>query len=426
MYFTPELSHDHIPSLIRKFKTLVGWKNLNKRLLYLDQERKKPLLKTLIEKRYKLEITLHEIIKYQEATRRIPWEPTRNQISVYSFIAMVAQVYERLSPFAKNKLQSRLKGDLKTKAGFGPTAFEMIIAANLLQNNFEIEFKDLENTSDGGIYDIFARKNKKELEVECKYITGDKGRKIHQEEIHKLAEKLETEINLHRKNDNRNLYVSIKIKDRLEKNEEYIRTLKENIIKILKDPTKQIDSKEYIIEATIFSDRISPFKKHVEEDKVRQFVAKQFNVQQPHAFVCYSPNHNAIVVNISSEKEDQVLNRIYESILKDCKNQFSKKEPAILCCQLADVTEEQLKALQKAQKDEDIGLQIIANLILQKRPFLLGIGFMTEGEGYKKTYPNLVGVPKLYSNSGSVFFFKNHDHPLAKDRDYDVYNFLKE
>jgi hypothetical protein len=419
MYFSPELETDEIPNILLRFKSIIGWENLNKKFISLHNQ-KSDTYGHYLKKRFNLELTLEEIFRYKKNTNRVLWTPNTDQITTYSFMAMVVKVYERLSYHGQNKLSGQLKGDLKNETGLAPTAFEMMMIANLLQNGFHLEFSDLEEKNNTPIYDFLAFKGNKKLEIECKYITGDKGRKIHQRNLHTLVENLKSEIDKLRKISVSNLFISITIKDRLQVSDSYVKLLKNDIIQIFESPNIKINREEHSIKCYIFSNEASPFQKYITEEETRKFIEENYNIQNPHAFVCYNPNHSATVINIKSEQEDSVLDVIFKSALKDSKKQFSQKLPAILCCKLADVSEGELKELQDAQQNENIGIQIMSNMLLDRRPHLLGVGFMTDGFAYKKSEKH-IGQPNIFSTQGSVFFFKNQEHPCSVDTDYDIH-----
>jgi hypothetical protein len=53
-----------------------------------------------------------------------------------------------------------------------------------MSRGFDVDFHDLE---DGGGYDFLAESGGSKLEVECKYISADTGRKIHRRKLYELG-----------------------------------------------------------------------------------------------------------------------------------------------------------------------------------------------------------------------------------------------
>jgi len=420
--FIPELDTREIPSVTRKFKTIIGWKYLEKRFKFIESNIKSGTLHNFIIKKYKIEIALKEIYEYQKNTSRFLWPPNRNQLSAYSFMAMIVKTHASLSPLAQRRLIGRLIGGLKEDNGLSPIAFEMVIASNLLQNGFSVQFSDFENKTENSTYDFLAQKKEKKLEVECKFISGDKGKKIHQKEFYLLFEKLKDDLQSLRKNSLDNIFISITVKNRLEKSEKYIKELRADLKKLIKNPSVDIRQDKHKIEAELFS----LDKKLIDiiyiEKNLRIFIQQSFQISEPNAFILISEAGTITIVNIQSKENDNVLDRIFDSSLKDTKTQFTELNPAILCCQLSDVNEEELRLLAAAQEQENTGIQIMSNMLLDRRPHLLGVGFMTEGEQLQKT-SRIIGAPKIFSNQGAVYYFKNNNNKYAKDKDLDVFRF---
>jgi Holliday junction resolvase len=69
----------------------------------------------------------------------------------------------------------------------GPFAYEISIATHLMQKGWDVDFIDY---SGAGRFDLLARQNGVEVEVECKTTSGDTGRKIHRQEANRLADLL--------------------------------------------------------------------------------------------------------------------------------------------------------------------------------------------------------------------------------------------
>jgi len=103
---------------------------------------------------------------------------------LYCFVANIARVHEKLGDGGKSRLLGAVRSGLEKEAGLGPLDFEMKIAAHLMSRGFDVDFHDLEN---GGGYDFLASSDGRETEVECKYISGDTGRKIHSRKLFDLG-----------------------------------------------------------------------------------------------------------------------------------------------------------------------------------------------------------------------------------------------
>jgi hypothetical protein len=103
---------------------------------------------------------------------------------LYSFLVSAQRIRAELPQAAISRFEGALRGALKDSSGLRPFAYEVGIAAHLMQKNWDVEFADLCGTAR---FDILARQDNIEIEVECKTTSGDTGRKIHRQEVYRLA-----------------------------------------------------------------------------------------------------------------------------------------------------------------------------------------------------------------------------------------------
>jgi hypothetical protein len=108
----------------------------------------------------------------------------QNRFSALGYRSNIARVHEKLGERGKSRLSGQIRSGLEKEFGLGPLDFEMKIAAHLMSRGFDVDFHDLEN---GGGYDFLAASDGSKIEVECKHISGDTGRKIHRRKLYDLG-----------------------------------------------------------------------------------------------------------------------------------------------------------------------------------------------------------------------------------------------
>ena len=89
----------------------------------------------------------------------------------------------------KTPFAGRLRDAVNGANGARPFAYEISIATHLMQKGWDVEFIDY---SGAGRFDLLARQEAVEVEVECKTTSGDTGRKIHRQEVNRLSDLLLT------------------------------------------------------------------------------------------------------------------------------------------------------------------------------------------------------------------------------------------
>ena len=118
-------------------------------------------------------------------------------------------------------------------------------------------------------------------------------------------------------------------------------------------------------------------------------------------------------MTIESAKSDTVTESMLRLLKGDAKRQFSGGLPALMCMQLADLTESQLQNLADIEHGGTAtALQRIATVVLEGRPHLHSIAFTTSGEVTQATSPQ--GRQSI-REGGKSYVFKNPNHPLANN-----------
>src|SRR5262249_29874027 len=106
---------------------------------------------------------------------------------LFSFLALVKLVHERLPERGRFKLQSSLRDGLQDDKGLGPLGTELRTSSQLMKRGFEVEFTDLEGRER---YDLLASNGRIEIEIDCKAPSGDVGRRIHKWRFRAFAKEL--------------------------------------------------------------------------------------------------------------------------------------------------------------------------------------------------------------------------------------------
>jgi len=145
------------------------------------QERSNPLLSAHFRERFALEFALAEARKYRKNTGRLPKGAEYDEL--YGFLIPAQRIHAALPASAKSPFEGRLHHALNDS--LRSFAYEISIATHLMQRDWDVEFMDY---SEAARFDLLARQNTAEVEVECKTTSGDTGRKIHRQEVNRLAD----------------------------------------------------------------------------------------------------------------------------------------------------------------------------------------------------------------------------------------------
>ena len=270
-----------------------------------------------------------------------------------------------------------LRSALKSDDGFGPLAFEMKTVAHLMKRGFNVEFHDIE---EGGGFDYLATNETVEIEIECKFISGDLGRKIHLKEFHQLSTVLLPEMSNALDQSDGGCLVRILIPRRLEANIQQHNEICRLMTHALANHESNKKYSEYgvsILDIPVqgnLSDLIS--QGDVSLDDFKKFLFNEHGIENRNVIINFRPKKGVIFVVVESTKKDPVLNAIHRQLKASARNQLSGDRPGILCCYLAEVTKEVLLGLWNHQ-DEGTGLQFMVSNLIARRPEIHSVVFTT-------------------------------------------------
>lgn len=375
-----------------------------------------PVWESFLVERHSLELALVEARNYMRATRRWPWPP-RNaaEYRANSFMAMAVRVYGQLSAAGKARLAGAMRSALESEAGLGPLAFEIKIVAQVLRRGFDLSFHDLEN---GGGFDFLAQRDGLELEIECKHMSADVGRQIHQRRVHALAGALQPVISLALDRVVGGRLLRVTLPGRLVGNAEQTAAINELITANLSGQNYRGDAGVCQLDVEMFPIADSPFTRErghaLSIDDVAAFALDHFGLEQAHMLFHWRPGQSAILVHFASALPDRVLDALLRRLREDSKRQLSGNRPGMLCVHLADVSQEQLRQLAAADRAGTVtGIQRAISSLLHRRRHLHTVALMTDGsvrlhrerEGGRET----TSVQEI----GPTYVFRNPEHPQA-------------
>jgi len=423
MHFVPEAVPAEIPAQMARLVGITEWKPWGHRLAWLQEQiRANPTMSRFIVERFSLELAYDQLRRHYKQSGRYPWPPTTaEQLRLYSFLAMIVRCYHRLSPAGKTRMRGMLVDALKSDYGLAPLAFEMKIVAHLMMRGFDVVFHDME---EGGGFDYLATNEGVEIEVECKFVSGDIGRQIHLKKMHQLSTILLPEMAIALDQRCGGCLVRISIPGRLGANEKQHYEICRLMSQAITDQKSDAKLNEYKISISKFSFEDSPFSQlppdDVSLDHAVRFLSDEFGIENKNVLIQFRPKRGAILVVVESAKKDAILKGIHHQLKDSARNQLSGDRPGILCCELADMTEEQLLAFGNEQ-DEGTGFKFMVSDLIARRPQIHTVAFTTPGT--VRLLKSTMGTTRRTTaqETGPAYTFSNPDHEMANDPRYDVF-----
>ncbi len=347
IHIKTDRAHGEIPLIISNLKSIVGWKVWDDRVKALiSQTRANPLWPDFIQDRHGLELAFHDIMHHYRFRGKYPWAQSAKEQDFYSFATLFTEVYKRLGPQGQGRLRGMLQSGLEKECGLGPIAYEMQVAAHLMSRGFAVFFHDLEC---GGGFDFLATSGTTSVEIECKYISTDLGRKLHRRRVYDLGGILYPIMNRHT---DEGMLVRVTIGDRLTSQAPQQCLIRDRVYSVLLDGQKSCGDDECFVTAEPFTIRDSPFSgdtMSLRRTSVDNEVRKFFDIKNEHTLLHWRPNVSAVVVSLKSAKQDRLLPEMVKKLKADTKAQFTGTKPAFLLLHLDDISDEQLSELHRME-----------------------------------------------------------------------------
>ena len=303
---------------------------------YEKHTKNDPMLAEHFRRTYALEYALFNACKYRRNTGRVPNHSSSNALFAFAVPAM--RIYRQLPESGRRPFEGKLQDFVSGTYGARPFAYEIGIATHLMRKGWDVQFADLCGSAQ---FDFLARLGDAEIEVECKTTSGDTGRKIHRQEVNRLADLLtpatETLVD-----DAGCHLLRIVIPDRLGKSPDELGAVAELAKSAI--ATGHID--EACGAATYWKKNVRwPEPESDEDTVVRDFFEKQLGAVNCHLFFHARCGHAILAASITSRKPDKVVAALSNEAVHAAK-QCSGTRPAIVTMQLIDpVDPEDLKEM---------------------------------------------------------------------------------
>jgi hypothetical protein len=311
---------------------------LDKRVAAFErQERSNPLLGNHFREHFALEFALAEARKYRKNTGRLP--KGNGYDDLYGFLIPAHRSHAALPANLRGPFEGRLFTALSGAHGIRPFAYEVSIATHLMQRGWDVEFADYAGL---GRFDLLARRGGIEVELECKATSGDTGRKVHRQEVNRLADLLLPMTQ--RLADHPGCHLlRITVPRRLGKSNAELAA----IASAVEIAIQQRETSNDVCSAGYQLTDLTSWPDPRHDQGFRAFFEQQFGIVNAHLLVHGRPGVSVVGVTITSEQADTVIDTIADQA-KEAADQCTGTRPALIALHLIDpMSEPQLEELLK-------------------------------------------------------------------------------
>jgi len=407
-----DIETGELPALITPFLRIVIYNAFQNRIEQLQgRMRASPFAEIMLRQRHTLEFAIWDVVSFFCRYGRLPRmrryeQPSSLDLRAYAFISLLTKVYGNVNSHAKAILTGRIQHAFNDENDLLSLEHEFVSIAHLMRFGCTVICHDMEET---GGFDFIALRNGLEFEVECKMISNDKGRQIHQHDCLVLAECIEQSFDwpVFREKGG-GVVIRLRIPARLTRDHKTLVAMAEDIVRaplsdhgITRD-SWEIDYIPFKIAGTPFDAGIAP---DLQQEK--SFVRSLTRIQNDRLLIHAQQGQAAFIVSIQSMRPERTVAETYRT-LKEGAMQFSCMRPALLLVAFQDLPAADLEYL--AQNVKNNGFQGISTRLFKNmaRQHLYGVNYI--GDITYKVLPN--GV---LGSTGIVYKFINNANPYKND-----------
>lgn len=410
-----ELYTGEIPSVFVRFKNLIGDHHWVKRVnLIKDEIRGNPFLRDYLFDENAIAIGLVLCSNLTQRYGQIPVN-TSDCRPIYPCMAFAGQVLSIIDMSTANQarqLVRRIHGALKNPDDMRALQLELVTATHFTKRGHSVAWPEMDGS--GTMDLVISGLGPSGLEVECKSISEDKGRKVHKrgalDFYHLLAPKLNSVGN--------NLRVGLALvltvdgrfptafKDRVQ----LARAVSKNLfsgrtVNELPGANLRVSEFDPSILGAIGSDGV-PVITRAAVDQITQTNNRE-------AMIVGRKSGGAVVFVVQSSGDDTLLPHVFDTLARSANKQLSKSRPGLFLVGLHGIEAESLISV--AEQDFDLHQPPTALrwhvsdfLSGQSRDHVVGVGFISKSG----LQPESAGS---IASGGSAYVFPKKESPFWND-----------
>ncbi len=309
-----------------------------------------------------------------------------------------------------------IRDGLQAEYGLAPLEHEMGVAAHLMSVGFDVAFHDIEH---GAGFDILARRDGLELEVEAKTFSADAGRKIHRRRLYQLGAHVLPAVERALEEQTGGQLLRVRLPDRLFGTDEFMCNVSTRVSTALSSGASAAGPQPCGIESRSFSLDGSPFVTAPPvAEAARSFVEQLIGSEKVSALVMVKPPLSAVVVAVESAQKDTMMRYMVRTLEQTAGRQLTKTRPGVICVRFSDVTKKEL--LQLAHEDKSgkpSALQIATSSLLERDDWrhIHTVAYLTPGEAMASRHAFGETLTQEVQERGGCYAFANPYHELAGD-----------
>jgi hypothetical protein len=403
-----EIQTGEIPDVFVRFKEVIDERYWLKRFASIkDETRGQLFLRDHLAEENAIAFALARCSDLVARYGRIPMQETEN-LGLYPAISLAAQalsIMDHSSSIEAKKLVQRIRGAFKNPDDMRAIQLEIIAATHFVLRGHSVAWPEMEKI---GTFDLLVKDlGTNGLEIECKSVSEDKGRKIHRREALEFHQLVKPKFQTFSRNLQTGVAVVLTIPGRLPPLFQQKKVLAKHVIDSFLTAQSMVLEDGSHIRVTEFDVASLGVTETGRGLVISREAIDQVTATKNRESMILGNKNGAIIFVLQSRQDDTMLEYVFNTLSESAKKQLSKSRPALFLVGLQSI--EAANLLDIAMQDNDskqpptaLRFGVSEFLANQDRDHVVGVGFLSGGA----LSSELNGVVK---NGGTAYVFSKKE-----------------
>lgn len=416
-----EMSASQVPTLYRRLATAIGPEHWQGTVARQNAAiRSNPFLSEYLQSEYSIAYQLEKLRIMAASQGEVPLLACNDQ-SIFPAVGFTAQVLGVLNLCTKKQASTfvkRVRTAFSSAENMHGLRLELQAATHFTRRGRKVSWHRANNT---GTFDLLIDDlGPQGLEVECKSISGDKGRRIHQldalnfwgvvwQDISKIAQSLRT-----------GMAVVLTVPNRLPVNNEQREALAREVVSQIVSGTSASLSGGADLRVQNFDPIIFKNAPADDHQAVRLAVDVATGTPNQKAVLHLTPAGGMLAFVLQSAVSDDVSNQVFATLRDSASRQFTGGRGALFWVGLQEVSAEQLTLLHEQDSDPTKHPTVlrrgVSEFMMNAPEHIVGVVFGSSNDMYPagEGYIGMGGVTNFFVKESSPYWHDSFRDPLRR------------
>jgi hypothetical protein len=393
-----------IPDLFVRFKDVIDERYWLKRVgLIREDIRGNSFLADYLTNENVIAFALARCSNLVDRYGRIPMEEAENR-DLYPAMSLAAQmlsIMDHSSSKEAGKLVQRVRGAFKNPDDMRAIQLEIMAATHFVLRGHSISWPEMDGL---GRFDLLVKDiGTNGLEVECKSISEDKGRKIHRREALEFHHLVKPKLQALSRNLQAGVSVVLTLPGRLPALHKQKQALVKHVVdSVLASQGATLDDGSDIRISEFDMETLGVIETERGQEISREAIELVTATNNRESMILGN-RKGALIFVLQSRRDDTMLKYVFDTVSESAKSQVSKNRPALFLVGFHAIEAESLLSIAMQDNEPNqtpTALRVAVSDFLGKQNLdhVIGVGFLSGGN----LKPELNGVVK---SGGSAYIF---------------------